>query len=63
MGSKPASFPICINAGPAVVGSGTPPSLPSVGQVSGNPGVGTAGTILTSVLFLPSMVVTVLSAT
>ena len=37
-------------AGPTVVGSGTPPSRPSCGQFAGKLGVGTAGTILTSVL-------------
>jgi hypothetical protein len=47
-GRKPPSFPITIHGGPAVVGSGTPPLRPSVGQV-GNAGFGTAGTILTSV--------------
>src|SRR5512136_2033851 len=34
-GSKPPSVPIWMMGGPAVVGSGTPPSRPSVGQVVG----------------------------
>ncbi len=54
-GRKPPSVPIWIIDGPAVAGSGTPPSLPSVGQVAGHfvePGCGIAGTILTSVRML-----------
>src|SRR5512136_3013149 len=34
-GSKPPSVPIWMMGGPAVRGSGTPPSRPSVGQVVG----------------------------
>ena len=34
-GRKPASVPIWMNDGPMLVGSGTPPSLPSVGQPAG----------------------------
>src|SRR5512135_280169 len=34
-GSKPPSVPIWMMGGPAVVGSGTPPSRPSTGQVVG----------------------------
>ena len=47
-GKSPPSVPICTNDGPAVAGSGTPPFLPSVGQVAGKPAVLTAGTIFTS---------------
>ncbi len=34
-GSRPPSVPIWTHGGPAVVGSGTPPTLASVGQVDG----------------------------
>ena len=62
-GRNPPSVPIWMNDGPRVAGSGTPPSLPSVGQLAGKPEVAMAGTILTSVLFLPSADVTFVSAT
>jgi len=61
-GRNPPSVPIWIHSGPAVAGSGTPPSRPSVGQSSGKPAVGAAGTILTSVLVRPSLLVVVPSA-
>src|SRR5450759_3959078 len=54
VGRNPPSVPIWIHDGPTVAGSGTPPALPSVGQEAGQvrsvEGLGTAGTILTSVL-------------
>ena len=51
-GRKPPSVPIRMNDGPMKAGSGTPPSLPSVGQPEGKPDVATAGTMPTSVLLL-----------
>ena len=49
-GSRPPSLPIWIITGPAVRGSGTPPTRVSVGQRAGQPPVidGCAGSILTS---------------
>ena len=48
LGRKPPSVPIWMNSGPLVAGSGTPPSRPSCGHISGQSGLGEAGTILTS---------------
>src|SRR5579864_8210152 len=48
---KPPSLPITFQFGPMAAGSGTPLSCPYefVGHHAGKPGVGTAGTIDTSV--------------
>src|SRR5437764_13337922 len=51
LGSTPPSVPIWIQLGPDALGSGTPPSRPSLGHHDGNPAVVAAGTMPTSVRF------------